>query len=85
VGTVRSAASKPEQNTLILRDIPKSTPSEDIVALFTAAVTAEGTPCPAPQSVRADMNDTWYVLLLLCDCDSLFISYFYPDFRIVLG
>jgi len=59
VGTVKSAAAKPEQNTLILRDIAGATPSGDIVGIFTAAVTAEGSPCPAPQSVRSDMNDTW--------------------------
>lgn len=57
--TVKSATAKPEQNTLILRDIPSSTPSGDILQIFANAVYADGTPCPAVQSVRADMNDTW--------------------------
>lgn len=58
-GVVKSATAKLEQNTLILRDISKSTPSGDILQIFTSAVTAEGAPCPAAQSVRSDMNDTW--------------------------
>ncbi len=59
--TVRSSAVKLEQNTLILRDIPSTAKSGDILGIFTNAVCANGTPCPSAQSVRADMNDTWFV------------------------
>lgn len=55
-----SVILKPEQNTLILRDIPSTTPSEEIVGIFSSAVCpGSGAPCPTVQSVRADMNDTW--------------------------
>jgi len=56
---VRSSNLKPEQNTLILRDIPTSTPADDISAIFSGAVCSDGSPCPHVQSVRSDMNDTW--------------------------
>ena len=45
---------KPEQNTLILRDIPSSTPSEEVISIFSQV--AE---CPPVQSVRSEMNDNW--------------------------
>lgn len=65
-GVVKSASAKLEQNTLILRDIPKSTPSGDILRIFSSAVTKEGVPCPLALSVRSDMNDTWYVGIPWC-------------------
>ena len=47
---------KPEQNTLILRDIPSSTSPEEIAGLFSS------TPdCPPAEVVKPDMNDTWFV------------------------
>ena len=58
--TVR-AIVKPEQNTLILRDIPSNTPSNDIVGIFTRAVTAGDEVGFTPAGIRADMNDTWCV------------------------
>ena len=45
---------KPEQNTLILRDIPSTASNEAIMEVFTQAN------CPLPISLRSDMNDTWY-------------------------
>jgi hypothetical protein len=56
---VKSSAAKLDQNTIILRDIATSTPSGEILEIFISAVAADGTACPAVQSVRADMNDTW--------------------------
>ena len=56
--TVR-AIVKPEQNTLILRDIPSSASSDEIVGIFTGAGFA-------PLGIRSDMNDTWYVVLFDC-------------------
>ena len=53
---VRSTNWKPEQNTLILRDISSSTPIDDVRQIFTDAN------CPIVQSIRADMNDIWYVV-----------------------
>jgi hypothetical protein len=58
---------KPEQNTIILRDISSKTPSEDIMKIFftdpaDALDSAEADTletCPPAQSVRSDMNDTW--------------------------
>lgn len=65
---VKSSAARPDQNTLILREIATSTPSGAILQIFMDAVCADGTPCPAAQSVRSDMNDTWYELLLIMTC-----------------
>ena len=45
---------KPEQNTLILRDIPSTSSNEAIMEIFTNAN------CPVPISLRSDMNDIWY-------------------------
>jgi hypothetical protein len=60
---VRSSVPvKLEQNTLILRDISSAAPSGDIVGIFTNAVCSNGQPCPSAQSVRSDMNDTWWVV-----------------------
>lgn len=58
---------KPEQNTIILRDISSKTPSEDIMKIFlTEPAEASDSGeidtheiCPPAQSVRSDMNDTW--------------------------
>lgn len=47
---------QPEQTTLILRDIPSNTSSDAVVGIFTQTVN-----CPTPQSVRSEMNDTWFV------------------------
>ena len=47
------AVTKPEQNTIILRDIASSIPASEIAGLFEA----EG--CPRSLSVRSDINDTW--------------------------
>lgn len=66
--TVR-AILKPEQNTLILRDIPSSTPSDDIVGIFSRAAGAEVAFTPA--GIRADMNDTWCVRRLTALCAGL--------------
>ena len=49
--------SKPEANTLILRDIASNTSNEEILAIFGP----DKGFCPTPASVRADMNDTWFV------------------------
>ena len=62
--TVR-AIVKPEQNTLILRDIPSDTATEDIADIFVraAAVSEEAAAGSGagivPTGIRADMNDTW--------------------------
>ena len=56
---VKSINAKLEQNTLMLRDIPETTPSGDILQIFSNANTAEGAPCPPVQSVRADVCSTW--------------------------
>ena len=63
--TVR-AIVKPEQNILILRDIPSSTPSDDIIDIFTRAgmavtVTAEALTAYIPIGVRAEIGDTWFI------------------------
>lgn len=47
---------KPEQNTLILRDISSSTPQESIEAIFKSA-----SECPPVQSIRSDIGDMWFV------------------------
>ena len=54
--SVKSAFAKPEQNTLILRDIAATATNEEIMAIFSGAPTAS---CPVPLAVRSDMNDTW--------------------------
>lgn len=54
---------KPEQNTLILRDIPSSTSSDEIVGIFTRAAAAASATQDGisftPAGIRSDMNDTW--------------------------
>jgi hypothetical protein len=45
---------KPEQNTLILRDISTTTPPDLIKNVFTSSNN-----CPEIVSIRSDMNDTW--------------------------
>ncbi len=50
--------TKPEATTLMLRDIPSSTTNEEIAAIF--GNTEKGT-CATPVTVRAEMNDTWFV------------------------
>ena len=69
---------RPEQNTVILRDISSKTTSDEIFKIFnpdpepvdetvdgvdvveSVSATAVPDPCPQAQSVRSDMNDTWY-------------------------
>jgi hypothetical protein len=51
---------KPEQNTLILRDISSTTSVEDITSIFSNLLETD-TDCPQAQSVRPDMNNTWYI------------------------
>ena len=56
---------KPEQNTLILRNIPNDTPVEDIYAIFKEASERQSEAPNSkvtviPLTVRFDMNDTWY-------------------------
>lgn len=46
---------KMSRNTLVLREISADTTAEDIRAVFVA----DG--CPAPTSVKSDINDTWFV------------------------
>ena len=58
-GTAVKAYVKPEQNTIILRDIPSSVTIEAIYSIFASAVGADGTPCPPVVSARSDMNDHW--------------------------
>lgn len=56
---------KPEQNTLILRDISSKCSMEEIMNIFSNKAEEEvdvaiaATCCPAAKSVRSDMNDTW--------------------------
>lgn len=62
---------RPEQNTVILRDISSKTTSEEIFKIFNPDPTDERVDganeeetavpdaCPLAQSVRSDMNDTW--------------------------
>ena len=64
---------RPEQNTVILRDISSKTTSEEIFRIFnpdpepvdgvdvveSVSVSVVTDSCPQAQSVRSDMNDTW--------------------------
>ena len=57
---------RPEQTTLILRDIPSDTPVDIIRDIFQKASqpsthSSAGPLCPPTTNVRADMNDTWFV------------------------
>lgn len=52
---------RPEQTTLILRDIPSDTPSEKVAEIFATCPV----PCPNVISLRSETNDTWYVQSLL--------------------
>ena len=56
---MKSATAKPDQSTLILRDISASTDSNEILKLFSNTMNNDGSPCPIVQSIRSDMNDTW--------------------------
>lgn len=47
---------KVEQNTIILRDIPSATSSDELLQIFKSVPS-----CPAVKSIRSDMNDTWFV------------------------
>lgn len=47
---------KVEQNTIILRDIPSATSSDELLTIFKSVPS-----CPAVKSIRSDMNDTWFV------------------------
>lgn len=51
---------KQEQLTLVLRNIPSATPSNDIIGIF-QRLTVDGKPCPTPQSIKSEMNDMWFV------------------------
>ena len=52
--------TRPEANTLILRDIPSATTTKDDILAIFSSDTGKGM-CPTPVSVRAEMNDTWFV------------------------
>lgn len=54
------AIIKPEQNTLILRDISSTTSADDIMSIFSNLLVTD-VDCPQAQSVRPDMNDTWFI------------------------
>ena len=52
---------KQEQLTLVLRNIPSATPSNDIIGIFQRLTVDGGKPCPTPQSIKSEMNDMWFV------------------------
>lgn len=54
------AWTRPEADTLILRDVTTSTAVDDILAIFDTS--PEMGECPKPLSARPDMNDTWFVV-----------------------
>ncbi len=59
---------RPEQTTLILRDIPRDTPVDKILEIFASTGSQpNGIMCPPIVSVRPDMNDTWSVPNLFHD------------------
>lgn len=64
-GSAVKAYVKPEQNTIILRDIPNSMTIEGIYHIFANAVGSDGAPCPPVVSARSDMNDHWFKLFIL--------------------
>lgn len=58
--TEEGVVVKQEQLTLVLRNIPSTTPSNDIIGIF-QSLTIDGKPCPTPQSIKSEMNDMWFV------------------------
>ena len=58
-GTAVKAYAKPEQNTIILRDIPSSVTIEAIYNIFATAVGSDGSPCPPIVTARLDLNNCW--------------------------
>eukprot|EP01036_Dinobryon_divergens_P028892 gene28892-37907_t len=60
-GTAVKAYAKPEQNTIILRDIPSSVTIEAIYNIFATAVGSDGSPCPPIVTARLDLNNCWFV------------------------
>jgi hypothetical protein len=52
---------KPEQNTIILRDVPAGSTEADIRGIFNAASLSDGSPCPPVQTAREDIGETWFV------------------------
>lgn len=52
---------KPEQNTLILRDLSTSKTTEEIFKIFSDLKLSNGAACPVVQSARADIENTWFV------------------------
>lgn len=52
--------AKPEQNCIILRDMPASVDSDIITSLFASTVLPDGSPCPSIVSMEQSLN-TWYV------------------------
>jgi hypothetical protein len=57
---------KPEQITLILRDISSKCTNEEIMCIFSNENEVEGGDgvtvcCPAVKSVRSDISDNWFV------------------------
>ena len=57
------AIVKPEQNTLILRDLPSGTKLDDVIGIFERAKDGSSSTDLTPVGVRSDMMDTWCVLV----------------------
>ena len=58
------AIVKPEQNTLILRDLPSGTKLDDVIGIFERAKEPGSSSADiTPVGVRSDMMDTWCVLV----------------------
>ncbi len=63
--------SRPEQNTLILRDLSSDTPKEGVISIFNPSKAGAGSDilgklenaveCPPVVSVRSDVNNMWFV------------------------
>ncbi|KAJ1628962.1 hypothetical protein T492DRAFT_134326 [Pavlovales sp. CCMP2436] len=54
-GTMVKPNIKVSRNTLVLREISADTTAAEITAVF------DGEGCPKPESVKSDINDTWFV------------------------
>jgi len=74
----KDAAVRPwkraEANTLILRDISSATTTDgDILTIFSSD--GDKGACPTPVSVRAEMNDTWFVMFATeADCKDALLA-----------